>query len=371
MTPSTPHRKHLKKVLALLVLIPAVCAGLLQLAPGTAQAVTRADDTCGGDIKQWLVYDSFYKGLAAAALTRIGCGAPFTAIAIGANRNITGFNVIEPPKGWTSCGYHDTQTIGCQRSSTAVKHANAWIETDPFQGCPTGLRVGFEVKFADQTISNAYSFGKCTGRFPTGQGRQPKTQIKVTPTGRIGKLQLGRSTQADVVRQYGKPRARVHPQGAVKPAVALEYDMQNATPTMFIFNSRTHRLSDLYTSSPKFRTPEGTSPGTFALTAQRNEKQGAQPIKTPDNCSDHGIILAAQGGRRAALAYRTTFVALMYSVDYINLSSALGTSYVYDNRMFVSGPHSVFVGPTSSGGGHTSVRPVCHLSRRASRSKRR
>lgn len=356
--------------LALVVTATAVCAGFLQLTQGTAQAVTRAQAGCGGDIKQWLIYDPFYKSLAPAALTRIGCNQPFTAMAIAANQNISGFNVLLPPKGWTNCGYTNTKTIGCQRQSTAVTHANTWVETDPLQGCPTGLNVGFEVKFADGTVSQPYSFGQCSGQFPTGQGPQPKNQVKVTASGRIGKVQLGRSTQADVVREFGKPKAIVAPPGAVKPAVALEYDMQDVTPTMFIFSRRTHRLTDLYTSSPRYRTPEGTSPGTFALTAQRNEKLGAQPIKTPNNCSDYAIILAAHGGRTAALAYRTTFVALMYSVQYTNLASAFAVSYTYDDRLFVSGPQSVFI-PSQSGTGHAAVRPVCYMSRRASRSKRR
>ena len=363
------HRR--RRALALLALAIAAACGLGQLAPGTASALGHSQPACGGDIKQWLIYDSFYKGLAPAALARIGCNTPFDAVAIRASQNISGFDFILPAKGWSNCDYQDTQTITCQHPSAAVKHANAWIETDPFQGCPTGLKVSFAVRFADGTTSNTYSFGDCQGRFPTGPGRRPKTQVRVTPTGHIGALVLGRSTQADVVRRYGKPRAKIHPPGAVKPAMALEYDLNNATPTMFIFNQHTHRLSDLYTSSPRFVTPEGTSPGTFALVAQQNEKQGAQPIKTPNNCSDHGILLAAHGGRQAAVAYRSTFVALMYSVQYINLSSAFEVSPVFDNRMLVSGPQSVFAGPASSGGGQTAVRPVCYLSRRASRRTRR
>lgn len=364
-------KRHRTRTLALLVVIAGACTGLLSFTPGTAQAVTGAQQACGGDIKQWLIYDSFYKALAPAALTRIGCNAPFTSMAIGANRNIGGFGVILPAKGWGNCNYSNTETIICPRKSTAVKHANTWIETDPDQGCPTGLDAGFQVKFADGTISSAYDFGKCSGfRFPTGQGKHPSNQVTVTPSGRIGKLKIGHSTQKDVVREFGKPKAIVSPPGAAKPAVALEYDTNNVTPTMFIFSRRSHHLTDLYTSSPRFKTPKGTSPATFALVAQQIEKQGAQPIKTPNDCSDYAIILPAHGTRRTALAYKTTFVALMYSIEYLNINSAFGLSWTYDNRVFVSGPQSVFI-RSSGGGGHSAVRPVCYMNRRSSRSQRR
>jgi hypothetical protein len=116
----------------------------------------------------------------------------------------------------------------------------------------------------------------------TGSAR---SGISITRSGRIGSLQLDKSTRAAVVAAMGRPAAVRAGRfiAAHVSYVALGYDCQSAQghrtleltyrgpycTTVFMINRRTGKLADFYTGSRQFEGPGGIHVGIPSAVAER------------------------------------------------------------------------------------------------------
>ena len=148
------------------------------------------------------------------------------------------------------------------------------------------------------------------------------TRWTVTTTGKVGPLQLGTSTDADVRAARGTPDATTTGTFGISSFPdydALGYDCADQTApdriplhvqpqvagpycrTIFFLNSSTHTLAAFETKTDGYKTEQGTAVGMTTAEAERRESQQVQPAacrasgmtlgKPDDPASPGGIIM--------------------------------------------------------------------------------
>lgn len=116
---------------------------------------------------------------------------------------------------------------------------------------------------------------------PTARSAALRGVINVR-SGRIGRLRLGRSTEADLIRAFGKPDRTTNTQDyGQKPFRTLEWRCAPRGCLLYT-QLRRGRLSLLSASRlgkrslPGFRTSAGTRLGMSVAVAERRERKSAQ-----------------------------------------------------------------------------------------------
>jgi hypothetical protein len=132
------------------------------------------------------------------------------------------------------------------------------------------------------------------------------------PDGRIGPLAIDISTDADVRDFAGLPDKV---ERDVFPGVrghTLIYRCGRHCETDYSINDRTGRLSDYWTTSPRFRTERGSSPGMTAVRAARLEHRKPRPgcgfprylyLLATDHPAKRLFVLAIWKGKIDSIGY--------------------------------------------------------------------
>ena len=97
------------------------------------------------------------------------------------------------------------------------------------------------------------------------------TSWEIHPDGRIGPLEIDVSTDADVRHFAGKPNKVEQERMPGIRAHTLIYGCGRKCETSYSINDKTGKLSDYWTSSPRFRTEHGSYFGMAAKRASRLE----------------------------------------------------------------------------------------------------
>lgn len=142
-----------------------------------------------------------------------------------------------------------------------------------------------------------------------GCGSGSSSSSEVHPDGGIGPLKIDVSTEAQIRDFAGEP-FKVQPE--VWPGIrgrTLEYRCGRSCVTSYSINSKTGRLSDYRTQSPRFITESGSHVGMSAARAARLEGKRARPgcgfpryiyLRTDD---EHLFVLAIWKGRVDSIGY--------------------------------------------------------------------
>jgi hypothetical protein len=195
-----------------------------------------------------------------------------------------------------------TCALPAGRTVTGDDHTTSFVDTDGTRGAGI-LILPTSATSDDGTINvltckpvDGLTFDHCqaivddfVARNRAAEGppppiRLPASTEMVTTSGRIGLLQMGMSTEADVRAAEGVPGAISTGNVGAGPTYpdyeALGYDCRSKTVhdittcgTVFYINSKTGTLAGFTTSSSKYATERGTTVGMTEAQAGTNERQ--------------------------------------------------------------------------------------------------
>jgi hypothetical protein len=138
------------------------------------------------------------------------------------------------------------------------------------------------------------------------------TSWVVHPDGRIGGLRIDVSTDADVRHFAGKPdKVEIEREGGIR-AHSLIYRCGRKCETSYSINDKTGKLSDYWTSSPRFKTEHGSYVGMSAARAARLEHKKPHPgcgfplylyLRAIDKPDNRLFVLAIWKGKIDSIGY--------------------------------------------------------------------
>ncbi len=147
--------------------------------------------------------------------------------------------------------------------------------------------------------------------------------ISISSSGRIGSLQLDKSTRKSVVARTGRPAAvrTSRSAGSRVSYVALGYDCHDVEgrrtlgltlrgpycTTVFLINRRTGKLADFFSGSQRYRGPGGIRVGTPSAVAER-ARRASPGLRTYKPAARRGVVsvplLASPYPRRSSASRR-------------------------------------------------------------------